>query len=175
MDYEVSHSLISKRRKFLGMTQSELAKKANLSLMSIRRYESGDRKPNYEVTKRIATALDCDVTDLLTENQVIQHLIDELKDSETKAKRSQLKAEKLVKGDYLISFANALIEYADTVLYLKQEFNIRVISRSDILVEGKYSAKHYTADRFIKWLERITLSRKKEVLSTMFNEEKSEE
>ena len=44
-------------RKLKGMTQEELAKKSNLSTMSIRRYESGERTAPERTLKKIADAL----------------------------------------------------------------------------------------------------------------------
>lgn len=44
---------IRKYRKLLGLTQEELAEASSLSLMSIRRYESGDRRPSAKAAKAI--------------------------------------------------------------------------------------------------------------------------
>lgn len=44
-------------RKKQGMTQAELAEKAGVSTMTIRRYESGDRKPRLEEALKISDAL----------------------------------------------------------------------------------------------------------------------
>ena len=44
---------IKKYRKLLGLTQEQLAEASALSLMSIRRYESGDRRPNAKAVKSI--------------------------------------------------------------------------------------------------------------------------
>ena len=41
-------------RKYLGMTQQDLADAAGISVMSVRRYESGDRYPNKDTVKKIA-------------------------------------------------------------------------------------------------------------------------
>lgn len=48
---------IRTRRKYLGLSQQELALAANMSLMSIRRYESGERIPDAEAIEAIAEAL----------------------------------------------------------------------------------------------------------------------
>lgn len=52
-------------RKEKKITQEELATLAGISVMSIRRYESGDREPKVSDMKKIATALDCTVTYLM--------------------------------------------------------------------------------------------------------------
>ena len=48
-------------RKLAGLTQSELAKKAGISMMSIRRYETGERVPNLETLRKIASCLNTDI------------------------------------------------------------------------------------------------------------------
>ena len=54
-------------RKFIGWTQEQLAHKTGLSVMSIRRYESGDRMPNQIVIAKIAQALEISPSFLLDE------------------------------------------------------------------------------------------------------------
>lgn len=44
-------------RKYKGLTQEELAKLAGISMMSIRRYESGERMPTEKIVKSIFTIL----------------------------------------------------------------------------------------------------------------------
>lgn len=46
---------IRKYRKLLGLTQEQLAISSGLSLMSIRRYESGDRHPNAKALQAICS------------------------------------------------------------------------------------------------------------------------
>ena len=48
---------IRKYRKLKGLTQQQLADAAGLSVMSIRRYETGARDPSENVVKSIAEAL----------------------------------------------------------------------------------------------------------------------
>lgn len=43
-------------RKKAGLTQRELAEKSEISLMSIRRYETGERTPSAKVQRRIEAA-----------------------------------------------------------------------------------------------------------------------
>lgn len=49
--------LIRDSRKMAGMTQEALAKAADISTMSVRRYESGERKPTAEIMLRIMDAI----------------------------------------------------------------------------------------------------------------------
>ena len=49
---------LKQRRNELGLTQAELAKKAELTLRTIQNYEGGTRKPlNIEMVQRLAVAL----------------------------------------------------------------------------------------------------------------------
>lgn len=56
---------IRDRRKFLGLTQEELASKAQVSAMSVRRYENNERRIKLDTIRRFASCLECDVEDLL--------------------------------------------------------------------------------------------------------------
>lgn len=69
-------------RKIKGYSQENLADKTNLSKMSIRRYESGKRQPGLDALKKIAIALDCQVSDIdesLSTNRRIPYFADVLK------------------------------------------------------------------------------------------------
>lgn len=57
MDSEQLGTNIREARKMIGLTQTELAQKAEISVMSIRRYESGERLPTLELLEKIATFL----------------------------------------------------------------------------------------------------------------------
>ena len=50
-------NIVRRERKKQGLTQAELAEKAGVSTMTIRRYESGDRKPRLEEAIKIAGTL----------------------------------------------------------------------------------------------------------------------
>lgn len=52
-------------REAKGLTQAELAQKANLSKNTIWNYENGHRSPKIIDLKTIAQALDCNVNELL--------------------------------------------------------------------------------------------------------------
>lgn len=59
-------SLTSLRCK-KGISQNELAEKIGITGSAISQYESGKRKPNIEVLKKIAQVLNCTVDDLIKE------------------------------------------------------------------------------------------------------------
>ena len=52
------------RKQIPGLTQEQIAKKANISTMSYQRYESGLRRPNVATAKRIAEAVNSKVEDI---------------------------------------------------------------------------------------------------------------
>ena len=56
---------IKAARKRADMTQSELAEKAGISLMSVRRYEHGSREPSINTLKKIAEVLGIPTRDLI--------------------------------------------------------------------------------------------------------------
>ena len=56
---------IKDRREALHLSQEDLAAKANVSRVSIARYEAGERIPSVDVAARIAAALGCTVDELI--------------------------------------------------------------------------------------------------------------
>lgn len=64
MDKQNTGDKIREYRKLAGLTQQELAQKSGISMMSIRRYEKGERNPTYETISKIANALETSITSL---------------------------------------------------------------------------------------------------------------
>lgn len=58
---------IKPRRKAVRMTQQKLAKKIGVSLITIGRYERGERVPSIETAAKIAKALGCTIDELVKE------------------------------------------------------------------------------------------------------------
>jgi len=56
---------IRQTRKLKGLTQEELAHASGLSVMSIRRYEGGERFPSEETLSRIASALQVSISSFI--------------------------------------------------------------------------------------------------------------
>jgi len=52
-------------REHMGLTQLQLAEKANISSKAVGRYENGNRVPSVEIAQRIAEALGISVNELL--------------------------------------------------------------------------------------------------------------
>ena len=59
---------IKNRRIELGITQTQLAKKASLTSASISQFESGSRKPSFDVISKLALALEINTDYLLGNN-----------------------------------------------------------------------------------------------------------
>lgn len=59
---------IKKRRIELGISQTQLAKKASLTSASISQFESGSRKPSFDVISKLALALEVNTDYLLGNN-----------------------------------------------------------------------------------------------------------
>ncbi|OOH89511.1 hypothetical protein BMT54_06355 [Pasteurellaceae bacterium 15-036681] len=55
---------IRKYREQLKLTQHELGKQLGVTQATIGLYERGLREPNFEMTKKLATALQCSPADL---------------------------------------------------------------------------------------------------------------
>jgi transcriptional regulator with XRE-family HTH domain len=56
---------IRKAREALGLSQREVAKRAGISHVQWARVESDENSPTVDTLKKIASALECDVKDLL--------------------------------------------------------------------------------------------------------------
>ena len=58
---------LANKRKEKGITQEELANKVGVQNTAICNYEIGIREPNLDTLKRLASALDCTVDELLAD------------------------------------------------------------------------------------------------------------
>lgn len=56
---------LKKRRKSLGLNQTQLAERAGVSQNTISGYETGERFPNRNILEKLAKALECEIRDLL--------------------------------------------------------------------------------------------------------------
>lgn len=62
---KVGHFIMS-RRKFLGYTQQQLARKLNVSFQAVSKWENGTAYPNVEILKDLAIVLGLSVDEILT-------------------------------------------------------------------------------------------------------------
>ena len=58
-------NFIMEKRKFLGLTQQQLADKLNVSFQAISKWENGTTYPNIEILRELAIALDVSVDEIL--------------------------------------------------------------------------------------------------------------
>lgn len=65
MNKALLSELIRRNRKAKGLTQAQFAELLNMSEMTIRRWESGDRSPRMEELQKISEVLDVPVEKLL--------------------------------------------------------------------------------------------------------------
>jgi transcriptional regulator with XRE-family HTH domain len=56
---------IKRRRAVLGISQAELARRAEVSVSEIAALEADERQPLASTLKKVAAGLECDVSDLL--------------------------------------------------------------------------------------------------------------
>ena len=61
---------IRDERKKQNLTQLQLSDKARIAINSLRRYESGERKPTIDVIERIASALNIPFSSLISEDML---------------------------------------------------------------------------------------------------------
>lgn len=60
--------LIKQKRKELRLSQKKLAKKANISTITLYRYETGQREPSIKNLSKIANALNTNIETFISSN-----------------------------------------------------------------------------------------------------------
>ena len=65
---------IRRVRKSRGLTQAELAERLNISEMTVRRWEAGQRSPRIEATQKLAEVLGTTSEELLSGNPEVNDL-----------------------------------------------------------------------------------------------------
>lgn len=76
-------SLLTQKRRLVGMRQEDLAQKVAVSPSCLSLYETGSRAIPYEIAVRIATALSCEVSDIFIP---VKFKVLELREDEMEAK-----------------------------------------------------------------------------------------
>ena len=95
---------LREQRKALGLTQTELAQKAGLSLMTIQRYESGERTPKLFDYQKLDRVLNPNHDALNAQTQAFPHEWSEEQAKEHAALLNQHAAEKGREDTLLTSF-----------------------------------------------------------------------
>lgn len=137
----VSERIFTKRKE-LGLTQTELAKKAGLKPPAISQYESGTRTPSYEALMKLSSVLGV-TTDYLISGREIQ--IDSINDKTSKMLVKLIGNLPLDKKDKLLEYAvflaqgyydnsfhilNDAVDYADYILKSINNSDVYEIAKS---------------------------------------------
>lgn len=140
--------LIRNSRKMKGLTQEALAKASNISTMSVRRYESGERKPTSEIMLRIMDAIGEPYT--IVSNSMLDEIAEEKKNDafssliENDRKRRELLKIAELKEDIGEDSLNAFINSENGLsmilffLYLSEEGQAEAVKRIWELSEIPY-------------------------------------
>lgn len=119
---------IIKKRNELGLSQTDLAKRAGLKPPAISQYESGTRSPSYEALIKLSNALNVTTDYLISGNEIN---IESIKDQSTKLILKIINTLSLEDKDKLLEYAiflthedynrsvpvlNEAVEYADYIL-----------------------------------------------------------
>lgn len=73
---------IKQLRKNKGLTQKELGELIGVKAITIRKYESNEREPNFETLYKIADVLEVSINDLLGIEGKVKHIIGNVEDLE---------------------------------------------------------------------------------------------
>jgi transcriptional regulator with XRE-family HTH domain len=103
-------SRIQKRREELGLTQTDLAKRAGLKPPAISQYESGARSPSYEALVKLSNALDVTIDFLVTGESTKEEVIT---DQVTKVLSKIIQGLTVDKRDHLLQYAISLANTSD--------------------------------------------------------------
>ena len=82
IDSQIGHKIKTKRRK-MGITQADLAKKLSISPSYLNLIESGKRKVNVDLLLKLASELNIEISDISkkTDTNLYQNLMDLLGDN----------------------------------------------------------------------------------------------
>ncbi len=81
--YNVDMSILKDKRELQALSQQDLASKSGVAKSTIVRIENGQHKPNWVTIRRLAGALNCDVSELVQLRQERERGIgDEATDTE---------------------------------------------------------------------------------------------
>ena len=80
-DNNIIGNNIKRIRNAQNLTQKQLGELCHMPDSAIRKYESGRQKPKYETLQRLASALNCSVDYLCTDEKVIKKYIRLLQDT----------------------------------------------------------------------------------------------
>lgn len=130
---------IKKLRKEKGLTQLQLAEKANMSRTYVADVERNRYNPSIETLKSIADALNVDPADLLSENKLPYYKLND-KDERDIAKRLESVMESLESEDSLAFLGGEMDEETRNLLKIALEHGMRIATET---AKRKYTPKKY--------------------------------
>ena len=78
-----THGILRERREVLGMTQKQVAEKANIPLQSYQRFESGERNiktASFQMACRVIEALEMNISDFYHDEYILGEPLRDTKD-----------------------------------------------------------------------------------------------
>lgn len=116
---------IKKIRKEKQITQAQLATNAGLSEISIRKYESGERKPKLETIKKLASGLSVYIADILGDD--FSEYIGEMK--------NDFNPEDYVSPEYPIAFPGLEYKASEIGYHIRYTYNNKSEDYSNIIID----------------------------------------
>lgn len=143
---------IKKYRKEKGISQDELAKiikkkfKVDIAQNTISQYENGTREPNFEMVKKIATALEIPLEDLLgikiADQEDIDKLLENIPNEESKRFSNDMKEAAHTISSYF--FKDHITEEKLEIPYTKTDMNgMTVQGVKDVSIQNRYQDLDY--------------------------------
>ena len=146
-------------RKKAGLTQKEVADKLGITYQSYGQYERGLRNPKYESIQKIASALNCDISEVLTPDEEREMIIDELVENLlSKEKNTQTKEEtkQLTDEEYAVYLMNLLIEHAALLsIFASGGYSIRFETLDQVTIMHDSHTKSMTTNDFLEQFKKL--------------------
>ena len=146
-------------RKKAGLTQKEVADKLGITYQSYGQYERGLRNPKYTSIEKIASALNCDISEILTQDEQREMLIGELVGNLlSKAKNTLMKEEtkQLTDEEYAVYLMNLLIEHAALLsIFASGVYSIRFETLDQVTIMHDSHTKSMTTNDFLEQFKKL--------------------
>lgn len=146
-------------RKKAGLTQKEVADKLGITYQSYGQYERGLRNPKYTSIEKIASALNCDISEILTPDEQREMLIGELVGNLlSKEKNTQIKEEtkQLTDEEYAVYLMNLLIEHAALLsIFASGGYSIRFETLDQVIIMHDSHTKSMTTNDFLEQFKKL--------------------
>lgn len=146
-------------RKKAGLTQKEVADKLGITYQSYGQYERGLRNPKYESIQKIASALNCDISEVLTPDEEREMIIDELVENLlSKGKSTQTKEEtkQLSDEEYAVYLMNLLIDHAALLsIFASGGYSIHFETLDQVTIMHGSHTKSMTTRDFLEQFKKL--------------------